>query len=329
MHRILTVFVILCLNIPSLGAQILPLENEIQSSRAAETVTETHPLASSIEPWHGNRRILTVVNDYRLEQDKAVTTVVIVAGNADIYGTVTGNMLVIGGDVKLAREAQINGTLHVIGGQLIDARRVDENRTGGGSSRNITDNLYVHNGWRMLPAATRLLINPHTTWGISKQHALWVTIGEFVIFTFIYLLLAFSFTKQLNEMEKRMSQSPFQTILFGVLMLMLIPLLSGVLILSIVGVPFVLLGLALLFPIAIYGKTAIFLLIGSTLLSGRLKPFSVVFGYVLYFMAISVPYIDWGTFLAVNAISIGICVRNGFIAKPPRRLLRNTYHSNV
>ena len=84
-------------------------------------------------------------------------------------------------------------------------------------------------------------------------------------------------------------------------------MLLGVLTFSIVGIPCLFLVLGVLFGMAIYGKTAFFLLIGGTLLAGRLKPLAVIFGYILYFMATSVPYIDWVTFLVVNSIAVGIC----------------------
>ncbi len=340
MCKKLLILVILCLNVPSLFAQTSEPENALKppTQSYSETVdtsepqpssdtSEPQPSSSAVEPWHGNRRILKVVNDYRLAVDEVITTLVIVAGNAKVHGTVTGNVLVIGGCVELAPEAEIKGAVHVIGGSAID-KKGGEDISLGGTSPN--SNLYIYNGWHIVPATAHLLMHPHTIWGVNKQYSRWLTIGKFVLFLFIYLLLAFIFSKQLNELESMMSEHPIRTVLYGMLMLVLIPVSIGVLIFSIVGLPCLLLGLAFLFPVAIYGKAAIFLLIGRTLLSGRFKPIAVIFGYILYFMAISVPYIDWGTFLGVNAIAIGGCVRSVFSRKPRQSPLRNTYlHRSV
>lgn len=263
-------------------------------------------------PWAGKRRVFRIVSDYRLAVDEEVTTLVIIAGNATLQGKVTGNVLVLGGDVTLASTAQINGTLRVIGGEV-------------SGSTGLERNISVHNSWRVVPAGTQILMQPHAIWGVSQRGNLWLTVAKFVISCFTYLLVAVVFSRQVQQMEARVSEHPVGTVLFGILMLVFIPVLLCVLTLSIVGIPCVFLVLGGLFVMAIYGKTAIFLLIGGTLLSGRLKPLAVIFGYILYFMATSVPYIDWVTFLVVNSIAVGTCLLSGAGAKSPPRLMRNAY----
>ena len=281
----------------------MPLE--VEEPSAATASPSTPP------PWQGKRRVLKIVNDYLLAADEVVTTLVIIAGDATLHGTVTGNVLVLGGDVALTPTAQIDGTLRVIGGQVSG---------GTGMERHI----YVHNGWRMVPAGTRILMQPQTVWGISKRGNLWLTGTKFGISCLTYLLLALIFSRQLQRMVTRMSEHPVGTVLCGILMLVFIPVLLGLLTLSIVGIPCMFLVLGVLFGMAIYGKTAFFLLIGGTLLSGRLKPLAVIFGYILYFMATSVPYIDWVTFLVVNSIAVGICLLSG-AGQQSARLVRNAY----
>ena len=274
-------------------------------------VEEPPDATASLPPWQGKRRVLTIVNDYRLAADEVVTTLVLIAGDATLHGTVTGNVLVLGGDVEFAPTARLDGTLRVLGGQVSG---------GTGMERRI----YVHNGWRAVPAGTRLLMQPHTVWGISKRGNLWLTVGKFGVSCLTYLLLALMFSRQVQRMVTRMSEHPVGTVLFGILMLVFIPVLLGVLTLTIVGIPCLFLVLGVLFGMAIYGKTAFFLLIGGTLLAGRLKPLAVIFGYILYFMATSVPYIDWVTFLVVNSIAVGICLLGG-VGQESARLVRAAY----
>lgn len=246
-----------------------------------------------------HRRILKIVNDYELAGDEALTTLIMIAGNARLQGSVTGNVLVFGGDVELTQGSKVNGTLQVIGGQV------------SGSIEGVS-NLQVTNDWEMVPAAAQLLMRPYIFWKIiDEQRNLRWTLIKSGIYLLMYLLVFAVLPKPMNAISGVLARRPIGSVLFGILMLPVIPLILTLLTLSIVGVPFMLLVLALLIPLAVCGKTAIFLTLGSTLFSGRLKPLGVIFGYILYFMATSLPYIDWVTFLVVNAISIGLCLLSG------------------
>lgn len=257
-------------------------------------------------------RILKVVNDYELAADETLTTLVIIAGNVELQGRVTGNVLIIGGDIKLTPASQVNGTLHVIGGG------VDGNIKG-------VANLQISNDWQMVPAAVHLVMNPHIFWGISKQTNFRLTFVKFGIFLVMYLLIVALFPKPINAVSELFGRRPIGSIIFGILILAIIPLLLAVLTLSIVGVPFMLLVLSLLIPLSICGKAAIFLTLGGTLFSGRWRPLAVIFSYTLYFMATALPYIDWMTFLIVNAIGIGLCLLKVMSIMRPETPHKSTY----
>lgn len=255
------------------------------------------------------RRIFKIINDYQLAEGEVLTTLVIIAADARLQGQVTGNVLVIGGDVQLSPEAQVNGTLHIIGGEIT------------GDTQGAT-NLQVSNDWQIVPAAVHLAMYPHSFWGISKQANFRLTLIKLGFSLLMYLLIVAVLSKPINEISELFSRRPIGSILFGILMLIMIPFLLAVLTVSIIGVPFMLLSLSLLVPLAICGKAAIFLTLGSTLFSGRWRPLAVIFGYLLYFMATSLPYIDWVAFLIVNSIAIGLCLLSGISmirSQEPRR----------
>ena len=262
--------------------------------------------------WEKKRRILKIVNDYELAADEVLTTLIMIAGDAKLQGRVTGNVLVLGGDVELTQGAQVNGTLQVIGGGIF------------GSMEGAV-NLQVGNDWEMVPAAVKLVMHPHIFWKIpDKQTNFWLTVVKSGLSVLMYLLIFALFPKPINAVGGILARRPIGSILFGILMLPVIPLILILLTVSIVGVPFMLLGLALLFPLAACGKTALFLTLGSTVFSGRLKPLGIIFTYILYFMATSLPHIDWVTFLLVNTISIGLCLLSGISAMLPQDPRRNT-----
>ena len=268
------------------------------NSENSETTGETHL------QWEKTQRIFKVFNDYELAGDEILTTLIIIAGSARLQGSVTENVLVLGGNVELGPDARVNGTLHLIGGQI----------TG---NRGQIARLQVSNRWQMIPAAVKLIMHPQTL-GKPQETNLRLTLIKFVLFLFMYLLVVAVFPKPVNAASELLAHRPLGSILFSILMLVVIPLILVLLTVSIVGVPFMLLGLSLLLPLAICGKAALFLKLGSTLFSGRLKPLAVIFGYILYFMATALPYIDWITFLVFNTIGITLCLLSGLRMMRPQ-----------
>lgn len=296
-------------------AQGVTVQNLEETSEQSTKQTETiDPENGEIDrtrhvQWEKHRRIFKIINDYQLPADETLTTLVIIAADATLHGRVTGNVLVIGGDVRLSPEARVNGTLHIVGGWA-------EGNTQG------VGNLQVSNDWQMVPAVAHLVMHPHVFWGIRKQTNFRLTFVKFGVSLLMYLLVVAVFSKPANAVSALFARRPIGSIIFGILMLGVIPFLFTLLTLSIIGVPFMLLALSLLFPLAILGKAAIFLTLGSTLFSRRWKPLAVIFGYALYFMATSLPYIDWAAFLIVNSIAIGLCLLSGIStihSQEPRR----------
>lgn len=273
------------------------------NSENSETTGEARP------QWEKTQRIFKVFNDYELAPDEVLTTLIIIAGSARLHGSVTGNVLVLGGNVELGPGAQVNGTLHLIGGQII-----------GNIGR--IERLQVSNRWQMIPAVMKLIMHPQSLGTPQEMNFRLIPI-KFVLFLFMYLLVVAVFPKPVNAASELLAHRPVGSILFSILMFVVIPLILILLTVSIVGIPFMLLGLSLLLPLAICGKAAIFLTLGSTLFSGQLKPLAVIFGYILYFMATALPYIDWITFLVFNTIGIALCLLSGLRMMRPQDSRRN------
>ena len=275
-----------------------PTSEAARNTPSQQTEVPIETAAERGGQWEKTRRLFKVVNDYELAADEVLTSLVMIAGNAKLAGRVTGNVLVLGGNVELAPSAEVNGTLHLIGGEVT------------GTIEKV-ENLQVSNRWQMIPAAVELVMHPRTLWEIREEMDLRLMLVKFVLFLFMYLLVVTIFPRPINAVSEVLTYQPVQSILFSALMLVVIPLIFALLTLSIIGVPFMLLALSMLLPLAICGKAAIFLTLGGTLFSGRLKPLAVIFGYILYFMATALPYIDWVTFLVVNTLGIGICLLSG------------------
>lgn len=277
----------------------ISVDNEKQETVPNREKVETEEQLDASEPelpkWQGRQRIFKLVNDYQLKADDMITTLVMIAGDATIQGTVTGNILIIGGDVALAPGAQVKGMLKVIGGQI----------TGNLES---AENSSVSNHWRILPAVADVLMRPHTFWDIKKHRNFRLTTLKFALLLLTYLLIALVFPRPTNAISSLLTRRPIECILFSILMFVVIPAVFVLLILSIIGYPFLLLCICLLVPLALCGKAAIFFTLGSTLLAGRLKPLAVIFGFIPYFMATEIPHVDWVAFLTFNGIGISLCI---------------------
>ncbi|MDE0401238.1 MAG: hypothetical protein OXL96_25865 [Candidatus Poribacteria bacterium] len=288
-----------------------PASETAPNTPSQQTEVPSEIAAERGDEWEKTRRLFKVVNDYELAADEVLTSLVMIAGNAKLEGRVTGNVLVLGGNVELTPSAQVNGTLYLIGGEV----------TGNIEK---VENLQVSNRWQMIPAAVKLVMHPWALWEIRREMDLRLMLVKFVLFLLMYLLVVTIFPRPINAVSEMLTYQPVQSILFSALMLVVIPLIFALLTLSIIGVPFMLLGVSMLLPLAICGKAAIFLTLGGTLFSGRLKPLAAIFGYILYFMATALPYIDWVTFLVVNTLGIGICLLSGINMMRPQDRRRNT-----
>jgi hypothetical protein len=302
--------------LPTTPGEISVDSNE-QDTPLIETAAADGPLDVQVPAplkQEGKRRIFKIVNDYQLKPDQVMTTLVLISGDATIHGTVTGNVLVIGGDVELVPGAQVKGMVQVVGGQII------------GNLESVKD-YSVSNNWRILPATANLLMHPHSVWDIRKHRNFRLTTMKFALLLLAYLLIAVTFQKPINAVSSLLAQRPIGSILFGFLMFIVIPVVGTLLILSIVGFPFLLLIICLLVPLALCGKTAIFYTLGSTLLAGRLKPLAVIFGFIPYFMATEIPHVDWVTFLLFNVIGIGISILSIISAMSSQSQSKNIHWS--
>ena len=310
MKEIASIFLFFSFGVLSLFGQPVASE-EASNTPRQQTEVPSETAAESGGQWEKTRRIFKVVNDYELTADEVLTNLVMIAGDVRLEGRVTGNVLVLGGTVELASSAQVNGILHLIGGKVT------------GNIEKVA-NLQISNRWQMIPAAVELVMHPLALWEIRKEMDLRLMLVKFVLFLLMYLLVVTLFPRPINAISEKLTYRPVRSILFSALMLVVIPLIFVLLTLSIIGVPFMLLGLSVLLPLAICGKAAIFLTLGGTLFSGRLKPLAAIFGYILYFMATTLPYIDWVTFLVVNTLGIGICLLSGISIMRPQARRRNT-----
>lgn len=257
-------------------------------------------------------RIVQIGGRVNLAPTETVNDIILVAGDAKIQGHVKGYVFVFGGNVEIEKGAQLAGKVTVVLGEIIGKEALQEH-TGHGA-----DAYQEINGFKLATAAASLMMDgmPKEIWG-DRQYA-WFgwELMTFITLTIVHLLLVLIFPEQITNMASAISHRPIGSTCLGLMILIIVPYLSILLILSIAGIPFALLLSAILLPIAIYGKTAIFLSIGGTIFPQRSNVVAVIVGYWIYRMATVVPYLSIPTFIIASTIGIGVSLRTLFGQKP-------------
>ncbi len=204
--------------------------------------------------------------------------------------------------LEIYDHAQIPGRVTVVLGNIL-----------GKMDNDWTAEAYQEiNSWRDVLLAIELMMHPQEIWwGTPTQKRFWSAL-TFLTLTLVHVLIVTTFPRQMDNMARAISHHPIGSTLLALILLIVVPYLGMMLILSIIGIPLVLLSLSVLFPMAIYGKTAIFLSIGKTIFPKRSKIVAVTTGYVIYWMATWIPPIKHFTFIIASVIGIAICIRTAF-----------------
>ena len=268
--------------------------------KPAKSPAADSPPSENVDAMEVNQQIVQIGGNYHLNPKETVESLVVIGGNLTLRGNVNKNVLVLRGDVEVREGAAVLGNVTTVLGKIRGKEHLGE-----GLHREV-------NGWRFIPASAWLIMRPQEAWGMGKSATFGWGVLAFIALTLTHVIVYAVFPQRLNTMAHLISHRPVGSTLIGVMVLVVAPCLIAVLVLSIIGIPFVVLFISILLPIAIYGKTAIFLSMGQTIFSHQPKVVAVVAGYWIYFMATSIPHIGLPMFLAANAIGVGICLRTMF-----------------
>jgi len=303
---------------PVEGGEISDHRSEMTPSSEPENLSP-----EAVEEAELPRHIIRVGDNFDLGATKIVDSITLAIGNAKIRGHVIGDIFVFAGDVAIQDSAQILGRVTVVLGRIKGLHLLKANATESKAS------LYREiNGWRLVPATIDLMMHPERVWGgRAKQARFGWEVLIFVTLTFTHILFVTVFPKQMSNMAYTVSHRLIGSTVLGLIVLIIIPYLALLLILSIVGIPLMMLLLAVLLPMAIYGKTSIFLAIGNAILPRQPNTVAVVVGYWVYRIVIAIPYIHYFAFLMGCTIGLGICIRTAFGQKSmqPHKDYRKRY----
>ena len=272
--------------------------------------------------------ILKFWEDFHLSADRSVDRMTVLFGNATIEGHVNGHVTVFRGNIDIGDSASVEGTVKTIFGRI---------RGIGGSSdwkQTLQRNNYQEIGiWKfMIYHVMPLIWDPFSVlqerWGMPSDWHLFWQISILLTMVLIYVGISIVFSQQVQNMARIIVRRPFGSAVIGIIAAIVMPYSIVFGILSIIGIPLVLVAVSGLLAMSIYGKTAVFLSIGNAIWPQQeIQAINVMIGYGIYLLAVRIPsfyHLGEITFAVASVIGIALCIRSIF----GNSLTDNTSHTH-
>jgi uncharacterized RDD family membrane protein YckC len=230
-------------------------------------------------------------------------SVVTVLGRARVNGRVAGEVVAVLGDVELGPDADVMGDVVAIGGDVI---RDPKARVGGHvqqvMSSNFMGGLKGLHAWftHCLLLARPLAFAPQLGWAWGVALA---CLG-------LYLMLALIFRGAVERCVTTFEIRPVRTLVAALLATVLAPLVSLLLLVSVVGIvvlPFFLVGVLVAMA---FGKTALLAFIGRRVTGGRsIHPaWAALLGGVIVLLLYVVPFVGLLVFKLLTWLGTGLAL---------------------
>jgi len=227
---------------------------------------------------------IAVMGDLKVDGE-VMHDAVAVMGDNTVNGRVHSNVVAIMGDINLGPKAEVDGDLVCVGGEVhrdpgaVVRGRVQMKTMGLGFNSEAITNWWDH----ALKIGRPLAIGAGLGW-------LWFVTGFSIAF---YALLGLVFPRRICACGDKLVQEPGLVILSAVLATLALPVLFVLLCITIIGIPVALLVLpASCVVIAMFGKAAIYGLVGRKLTGERFHPVvAVIIGAVLFVLLYLLPVI--------------------------------------
>jgi hypothetical protein len=231
--------------------------------------------------------------DTTVVADQSVEDVVVVGGDATIAGTVRNSIVVVNGDVRLLATAHVKGVIVVVGGKLLQEEGADvTNDVVNVSFDNATVNSLVIGsglmiGYSAMKLAASLLM---------------------FILPVLMVLIGKRRTAAFIERYQHAPRGPlFAAGFFTCLLLVAV---GALLLLSIVGIPFILLIMVLALGALTLGLTVVSQAFGAQIRGTVDKPewIRTGAGALILVSVINIPFIGLCIFLALLLFSLGVAM---------------------
>ncbi|HEV7667812.1 MAG TPA: polymer-forming cytoskeletal protein [Thermoanaerobaculia bacterium] len=243
---------------------------------------------------------------------EAQADVAAIEGSVAISGSVTGDVVVLGGDARLAESARVAGDVFVLGGTISAApgARIEGRSV---SYRNASV------AWMTLLEGPSLGLESRSTVVVGAKLAL------LAAWSALLMLLFAACGRQLISTADQIKGEPFRgfaTGLVGVLALVLTALFFSAFAGALVGVPLLVLVVLAALALKLWGMVAVFYALGDFILTRifrrRMRPASAAtLGLLLLGLVKFVPYLGVWTWTVATLIGVGATLATKFGSREP------------
>jgi hypothetical protein len=243
---------------------------------------------------------------------EALADVAALDGSVDVSGRVTGDIIVLRGNVRLASTARVGGDIFVVGGTIRAAR-------GAHTSGRMVSYPKASNAW------LTLLEGPSIGLGFASRLVLGAKLALVASWAALLLLFFAASGRQVLETADGVRREPFRSFfigLTGIISLVLTGLFFSAFARGIIGVPLLVLVALLAMVLKLWGMVAVFLALGDWvcrhLLRRRFRPLNAATVGLLVLGAVK--FLPWFGVLAwttATLIGIGAALSTKFGRREP------------
>ncbi|KXG42544.1 hypothetical protein TEPIDINF_002808 [Tepidibacillus infernus] len=228
--------------------------------------------------------------DTVIPKGQTVENVFVLGGDATISGTVKDAVVIVNGDLNIKGSARIEGLVLVIGGEI-------NQEQGAHISEHVLN----------------LSFNSMTANSFLLGGALLLGIWFLRLITSLLLIILSTATvaiakERLQPFKEMIIENPLRLVTVGIVTSLLFLALSGLLSITIVGIPIVLVLLVVLFIFLLITFSSISLIIGEWLPGSinRARWMIALGGAILVTAGINLPLLGWLLFLGVIWMTFGL-----------------------
>jgi hypothetical protein len=242
-----------------------------------------------------NPNIVKIGGDVAVAEGQKVKNVVAIGGQITIKGTVTGHAIAIGGSVVLTRSAIVEGNVISVGGVIVIAKGAE-----------VYGSLKEINSSDIAASLASALNEDWEGWSwVFAILSLLVFIGILIL----AILLVTLIPKPICLVSTAIKEYPFKVFFVGLLMLVSIVPLAVLLTISVLGIVFIPLEMAVVVCFALVGFIAAAQITGEKFFALLKKQdqsliIDVFWGLIILWFVGWIPYVGW--MIKVLAMVLGL-----------------------
>jgi len=263
-----------------------------------------------LKPGERAQEVVVLRGNATLQAGSTAQQVVAVMGSVDVGEgvSVDGDVVAVMGDIHVGPGARIGGDAVSVGGKLV----IDEGAEVEGQQVSVD-----------VPGIASLL-GSEKFLGRAKEQSTSFRIGgliaEFVVFFALGLLFLLLAPRRLDSVAAALTHTPLKTVLTGLLGTVALPVLTLLLVVTIIGIPLVAVQVIGVLLAAILGYTALAIFLGRALPLGTDRGGQVLrlaLGTALLVILFKIPVLGGLAALTAWLVVFGAVIRTRFGQPPP------------